>query len=127
VVAGWVAEENFQRGKMFWREPVDYAQVLVLLNDGTWNIMKEPPFVDGVDPEFACTDANTPPRCPPTPKRGFGMAWCRVPGVRDRLGSATDCERGYQGSMEQFERGFMLRTDTGAIYVFYSNGRWEQK
>jgi len=126
AITGLVAEESFQGGKMFWREPVDYAQILVLFNDGTWQIVKHSPFVEG-SPEFSCPDDNTPSQCPPTPKRGFGMVWCDTPEIRSRLGNATDCERGYQSPMQQFERGFMLQTDSGATYVFYDDGWWERR
>lgn len=125
AVRGLVAEENFESGKMFWREPVDYAQVLVLFNDGTWQILPHSPFVEG-SPDFSCPDANTPSECPPTPKRGFGMVWCDTPSLRERLGSATDCERGYQGWMQQFEWAFMLQTGSGAVIVFYSDNQWER-
>lgn len=111
---------------MFWREPIDAGQALVLYRDGTMQIVKHSSYVEG-SPEFACLDAKTPAQCPPTPKRGFGLIWCDVSGVRNRLGKALDCERGYQGRMQQFERGFMLRTDAGAIYVVYNDGRWERK
>ena len=124
AISGLVVEENFQGGKMLWREPLDQAQALVLFDDGTWRIFAHAPFVEG-SPEFACLDADTPSRCPPTPRRGFGAMWCDTPEIRNRLGDATDCERGYTGSMQEFERAFMLRTDDGAIYVFYDNGRWE--
>jgi hypothetical protein len=50
-----------------------------------------------------------------------------VSGVRSRLGKALDCERAYQGRMQQFEHGFMLRTDIGVIYVVYIDGHWERK
>jgi len=125
AINGFIVEENFEGGKMFWREPIDYAQALVLFNDGTWRIFEHSPYVEG-SPEFSCTDANTPAQCPPTPKRGFGMMWCNIPEIRTGLGNAIDCERGYQGSMQQFERGFTLQTDGGVIYVFYSDGRWER-
>jgi hypothetical protein len=121
-----VAEENFQGGKMFWREPVDYGQALVLYNDGTWKIYQHAPFVEG-SPEFSCPDSDTPSQCPPTPKRGFGLIWCDIPEVRSRLGNATDCERGYQGFMQQFDSGSMLRTDGGSVYVFYDSGQWERR
>jgi hypothetical protein len=129
AVYGRIVEENFEGGKMFWREQLDYARILALFNDGTWEIVDHPPIKAG-DPDFSCPDANTPSLCPPTPKRGFGQVWCDTPTIRKRLGNATDCEREYQGSMQQFERGFMLQTDKGAIYVFYSvfynSGRWER-
>ena len=126
AIEGLVAEENFDGGKMFWREPLDYAQVMMLLNNGTWQIVKHAPFVEG-SPDFKCPDANTPERCPPTPKRGFGMVWCDVPHVRSSLGNATDCERGYRGTMQTFDRGSVLRSDDGTIYVFYAGGGWERK
>ncbi len=126
VVNGAMAEENFERGKMFWREPIDHAQALVLFSNGTWRIYQHTPFVEG-SPDFSCLDADTPPQCPPTPKRGFGMMWCDIPEIRNGLGNATDCERGYQGIMQQFERGFMLQTDNGSTYVFHNDGRWERR
>jgi len=125
VIVGLTAEEDFEGGKMLWREPVDYAQALVLFNDATWEIVEHSPYVEG-SPEFSCPDANTLSQCPPTPRRGFGMIWCDRPEIRSRLGNATDCEISYQGSMQQFERGFMLLSDSGAIYIFYNSGHWEQ-
>lgn len=122
---GLIAEETFERGKMFWREPIDTAQALVLFNNGTWRIFTHTPYVEG-SPEFSCVDANTPAQCPPTPKRGFGMMWCDIAEIRNGLGNALDCERGYQGSMQQFELGSALRTDTGQVYVFYSDGSWRR-
>ena len=47
--------------------------------------------------------------------------------MRGGLGNAVECERGYQGAMQEFERGFMLQTDDGVIYVFYDSGRWERR
>jgi serine/threonine-protein kinase len=126
VIVGLVAEENFIGGKMLWREPIDAAQILTLFNDGTWQVVEHSPYVEG-SPEFSCPDADTPSKCPPTPKRGFGMVWCDTPEIRSRLGNATDCERGYQGVMQQFERGFMLQTDTGVVYVLYNDRRWERR
>jgi len=111
---------------MFWREPIDYAQALVLFDYRTWRIFERSPYVEG-SPEFTCPDADTPAQCPPTPKRGFGMMWCEIPEIRNGLGNAIDCERGYEGSMQEFERGFMLQTDSGTVYVFYSNGRWDRR
>ena len=124
--SGLIAEETFEGGKMFWREPIDTAQALVLFNEGTWRIFTHAPYVEG-SPEFPCADANTPAQCPPTPKRGFGTMWCDIPEIRNRLGNALDCERGYQGTLQQFENGSALRTDTGTVYVFYGDGTWERR
>lgn len=126
AVVGLIAEENFELGKMFWREPIDYAQALVLFNNGVWRIFEHAPFVEG-SPDFSCPDAETPPQCPPTPKRGFGMMWCDTPDIRGGLGNATDCERGYQGAMQAFQNGFMIQSDTGNIYVFLNSGTWQRR
>lgn len=124
AITGLIAEENFERGKMFWREPIDEAQALVLFDNKTWRVFQHAPFVEG-SPDFSCPDTNTPSQCPPTPKRGFGMMWCDILEIRSGLGNAIDCEHSYQGAMQDFERGFMLQTDSGVNYVFYSDGRWE--
>ena len=124
-----IAEENFQRGKMFYREVIDkdLYQAVALLNDGTWRIAQiDRPFREGIDPEYSCRDANTPASSPPTPRNGFGLIWCLRPDIRDLLGNATDPERGYNGYVQEFDRGFVFRTDTGLTYVFYDNGRWER-
>jgi hypothetical protein len=125
-ITGLVAEETFQNGKMFWREAIDYGQALVAFADGSWQIYKHAPY-DENSPEFSCVDASTPAQCPPTPKRGFGMMWCDIPEIRSGLGNAVDCERGYQGSMQQFELGFMIFADDGRTYVFYDSGGWERR
>jgi hypothetical protein len=123
--SGLIAEETFEGGKMFWREPIDTAQALVLFNDGAWRIFTHTPYIEG-SPEFSCVNANTPAQCPPTPKRGFGMMWCDIPEIRNALGNALDCERGYQGSLQRFDGGSALHTDTDSIYVFYADGSWER-
>jgi len=125
-MSGLVVEENFERGMMIWREPIDDAQAMVLFNDGTWKIYQHPPFVEG-SPEFPCADANTPAQSPPTPRRGFGTMWCNIPEIRNGLGNAVDVERGFTGYMQNFEHGFMVQDDRGRNYVFYSNGSWERQ
>jgi hypothetical protein len=124
--SGLIVEENFVSGKMFWREPIDYAQALVVFNNGTWQIFQHAPYVDG-SPEYPCADANTPAQSPPTPRRGFGTMWCDIPAIRNGLGNATDVERGYTGTMQQFENGFMIHTDYGATFIFYNSGLWERQ
>lgn len=124
AITALAAEERFERGYMFWREPIDTAHALVALDTGGWQRFSHMPF-GANDPEFGCIDANTPPQCPPTPKRGFGKMWCDIPAIRQGLGNATNCERGYQGTMQTFEHAFMLGNDQGRVFVFYENGAWE--
>jgi hypothetical protein len=53
--------------------------------------------------------------------------WCDIAEIRQALGNATDCERGFQGIMQDFDHGHMLRTDQNMVYVLYKNGTWLQK
>ena len=118
------AEERFEFGLMFWRsDSIDYGQALVAFNNGTWRIFEHAPFVEG-SPDFKCTDANTPPECPPTPKRGFGMMWCDIGAIRSGLGNAVECERPYNGLQQAFQRGLLLRTNSGT-FVFFNDGTWQ--
>ena len=118
------AEERFEFGIMFWRsDRIDYAQALVAFNNGTWRIFEHTPFVEG-SPEFKCANASTPPECPPTPKRGFGMMWCDISAIRGGLGNAVECERAYDGLQQEFQRGFLLRTASGT-FVFLNDGTWQ--
>lgn len=122
-----MVEENFERGKMFWRgESIDHGQALVLFNNGTWKVFQHAPFVEG-SPEYPCIDSNTPAQSPPTPKRGFGTMWCDIPEIRNGLGNAVDVERAYSGYMQQFDNGLMMRTDYNASFVLYDKGTWEQR
>lgn len=117
-----MAEEHFERGRMFWREDTDailvqYANRTLVSYQDIWR--------DG-DPEYSCPE-STPMQSPPTPIRGFGKIWCTYEAVRTGLGWATDHERGFHGSVQDFERGSIIRTDTGMTYVLYGNGWWEQR
>jgi hypothetical protein len=120
---GFAAEEHFEGGIMLWREDLDHARSPVLYNDGTWRYYAHTPFVEG-SPEFSCVDANTPAQCPPTPKRGFGMMWCDIPELRQRLGDAVDCERGFDATMQSFTEGFLLQNDRGQLYALFDDGTW---
>jgi len=46
---------------------------------------------------------------------------------RRGLGNATAGERSYQGTLQTFDRGFMVQSDSRVTYVFYDNGRWERR
>ena len=114
----WMAQEDFQGGKMFWRQ--DNGKIYVLYRSGRWerydNIWREG------DPEFSCSA----PESPPTPKRGFGKIWCKYDAVRQGLGEATNGEWGEGGSVQDFGGGWILQSESGAMYIFYSNGTWRR-
>lgn len=87
-----VAQQDFERGFMFWLSTTRSIWVLIASKDnpeaGEWRIYKDT-FADGE----AETDATL--KVPETlfqPKRGFGKVWRDVAGLRDALGWATTPE-----------------------------------
>ena len=114
----WVAEELFQKGQMFWRQ--DNDRIYALYNGDGWGTYPNE-WREG-DPGETCSSG-----APITPVRGFGKTWCTAPGVRSGLGNATMPERGYNGTAQDFSRGLILRTDSGATYVMYSGDGWETR
>ncbi len=111
-----MAQESFERGRMFWRE--DNDKIYVLYNSGYWerydNIWQEG------DAHFSCGTTSSPP----TPQRGFGKIWCTYNTVRQGLGDATNAEWGEYGAIQEFSGGLILQTGSGQIYTFYSDGTW---
>ncbi len=95
-----MAQEHFEYGQMFWRE--DNDRITVLYNAGTWALYRD--IWNEGDPEYSCPEI-APSQCPPTPRRGFGKIWCTYPAVRQRLGWATNYERGFHGTVQDFEQG----------------------
>jgi serine/threonine protein kinase len=118
--SSWMAQEHFERGQMFWRE--DNDRIAVIYNNGSWALYRD--IWNEGDPEYSCPDANTPAQSPPTPRRGFGKIWCTYPAVRQGLGWATDYERGFHGTVQDFDRGTILRTDAGETYILFGDGAW---
>lgn len=89
-----VAEQVFERGRMFWLQPVDQIWVMVVTREGggEWSVYQDT-FEEG-QPE---TD---PSIVPPNerllqPMRGFGKLWRENPDVRAALGWAITPEFGY--------------------------------
>lgn len=113
----WMATQSFDGGRMFWRE--DNDQIYAVYNSGTW-VQFADIWREG-DPEFSCGQ----PESPPTPRRGFGKIWCTHGSVRAGLGNARDAESGANGTAQDFERGAIIRTPTGQLFVFFrDNGTW---
>lgn len=124
VTRGTVREGEFAAGQMFVREELDKERVLTAYQVGEWAFFDSPSLRPEMN-AYACTDDETPERCPPTPKGAFGQVWCEETGVRVRLGNALTCERSYEGTMQSFERGFLLRASNGYTYAFFDDGRWQ--
>ncbi len=114
----WMAEQSFQRGVMFWRQ--DNTQIYVLYHNGGWGMYKDT-WQEG-DPESSCSGGS-----PLTPIRGFGKVWCTVSAVRNGLGGATGGEQGFNGIVQDFQQGAIIRTDAGQNYVLYSGNGWENR
>jgi len=104
---------------MFWRE--DNDRIFAVYQSGTWQGFANT-WRDG-DPTYTCGTETTPP----TPLRGFGKAWCSNATVREGLGSALDLERGFDSTLQDFERGIILRMDTGTIYLLFADGKWSKR
>ncbi|MCL4249974.1 MAG: hypothetical protein KJ065_17635 [Anaerolineae bacterium] len=108
-----VAEQLFQRGRMFWVQPTQQIWVLTITGEGrgTWTIYPDT-FEDGVDPDL--DPALVAPEGLIQPERGFGKLWRNNPEVREALGWATTPEFGYVSDYEYHPGG---RVDAQGQYV----------
>jgi hypothetical protein len=102
--------QPFQNGTMFWRESKEmfaltsantYIRVLDNWNDG----------IPASDPTL------NPPAGLQQPVRGFGLAWRSNQAIRDALGWATSNEQQFDGTWQDFERGFMITGQNGTVYA----------
>lgn len=112
----WMAREEFEGGRMFWRSDNDL--IYVVYSGGTWRRYANT-WQEG-DPEFSCGT----PESPPTPKRGFGKVWCSYSQVSHGLGNATTGEWGEHNDVQDFAGGWMLRAEAGTTYTFFNDGTW---
>ncbi|MDI7276259.1 MAG: PA14 domain-containing protein [Anaerolineae bacterium] len=116
--SGWMAEQTFIGGKMFWRQDTDV--IYVLFNNGTWQQFPNTWFAG--EPE---TDPNiVPPAGYYQPRRGFGELWRNNSIVRSALSWGTIEERGFSGAVEPFERGLMLWSPQLGTYALCNDGKW---
>lgn len=116
------AYQPFEHGAMLWTEN-DYGyyfdrQVYVLYDDGNYER-----YVDSWDDSQPVDDPSIiPPSGFYQPVAGFGNVWREMPGVRDRLGWATEPESPSAGEIQPFERGEMIwRESEDHIWVFYGD------
>jgi serine/threonine-protein kinase len=111
----WMAFENFENGRMIWREDTD--RIYAIYNNGRWSSYGDIWYES--DPEFACGTQQSPP----TPKRGFGKIWCTYGEVQSGLGNATTGESGENGTLQSFTNGTIVSIG-GRTYVLLNNGSW---
>jgi hypothetical protein len=126
-IYGQVVVEDFERGKMLWRQPIDLGTdsegyALVLLYAGTWKRYNHAPYNGSGG--TSCAEAQNG-----IPAGGFGMMWCDIPEIRQSLGNAVTAQKDYQNGnvMRNFDRGFMVYTADGATYIFYQDDTWERR
>ena len=115
--SGFVAEQPFERGDMFWREAD--RTVFVLFDDGQWLSFADY-WQEGMA-EYACQAAA--PAGWLLPKRGFGLVWCNEKGIKEGLGWATAEESGFTAEWQAFEGGELLAlAKQGTRYVLFADG-----
>ncbi len=98
-----VAEQVFERGRMFWIQPVE--QIWVLIDNGSgsgpWMVFPDN-FADG---EMESDPSIVPPAGQFQPTRGFGKLWRENQEVRNPLGFGLTPEFGYVSSYEYHPGG----------------------
>ncbi|MDL1901344.1 hypothetical protein FBR02_11290 [Anaerolineae bacterium CFX9] len=87
-----VAEQLYERGRMFWLQPTDEIWVLVITEEGrgTWSVYPDT-YADGE----VLAEIPSPGDGLIVPERGFGKLWRESQTVRDALGYAVTPEFGY--------------------------------
>lgn len=112
-------EQSFQGGLAIWRS--DTRQIYVLQRDGqTWSAHADT-WQAG---QKVAADPTPPPPGAMVPAGGFGTVWRSTPEVKSRLGWAVYEPRGSGGSIQTFEKGLIVWTPHGLLYVLSDDGRW---
>jgi hypothetical protein len=118
VYEGRMTEQAFEGGWMFRHEKLD-PTVFIVYRLGAWEYGHSG-FKEG-DPDPKCHDGEL------VPVRGFGTVWRAQSTVQEYLGKALECERHYDGRIQQFENGFMLEKSSGDIFVLFETSKpWER-
>ena len=136
-------EQFFELGIMLWRS--DFRTIYALTSQGSTAVYASdrptgfdqakvtgaddpawrsfPDYYHEGQPEYA---GHAPPdERFQEPVRGFGKVWReQLGGPSARLGWATTYERRVWAAVQSFERGLILRTDAGRVYVLRNNGTW---
>lgn len=120
----YVAEQPFQRGRMFWLEPTGQIWVMVETEPGVglWQVYEDL-FKEG---DMELDPAVVPPEGLIQPIRGFGLIWRTGENVRQEIGWATDIEVGFVSNYEYHPGEGSTPTDFVPGYHFMQNqfGDW---
>ena len=118
----WSAYQAFERGSMLWRSDTDTSYVFY--SSGGWF-----PIELGWDGGPA-RDRGAPPPGLQVPERGFGYVWSLDDAIFNGLGWARDHEKGFCALVQNFERGYILRSSEVTsctpenLYNFATSGDW---
>lgn len=124
---GAVVEQAFQRGSMFYFDPLRQIYVFFGSGSGTWRLFNQDELIGLPTP--------TPTTAPDglyIPVRGFGLIWGYNADIREAIGYGTAPENGpLEGAFQSFQRGRMLYSRSGlgvgpTIYVLYADGSFER-
>jgi len=111
-------EQSFQGGLAIWRS--DTRDIYVLRRDGgIWSV-----HPDTWRPGDRISVDTSPPPGALVPAASFGAVWRSTPEIKSRLGWAVYEPRGSGGSIQTFERGMIVWTPHGLIYVLSNDGHW---
>ncbi len=122
----YVAEQPFERGRMFWLEPTGQIWVMIETEPGVglWQVYEDL-FREG-DMEFDPT--ITAPEGLLQPVRGFGLIWRNNDEVRAGLGWGTDIEVGFVTNYEYQPGGEVIegvfQSGPGYHYLQNQYGQW---
>ena len=122
----YVAEQPFERGRMFWLEPTGQIWVMIETEPGfgLWQVYEDL-FKEG-DIEFDPTMAT--PEGLLQPVRGFGLIWRSNEEVREGLGWGTDIEVGFVTNYEYEPGGSVVdgvfQPGPGYHYLQNQYGQW---
>jgi hypothetical protein len=129
------AEQRFEHGTMIWiaetwsQRIEEKGWIFILYDDGqspAWQILKDQ-WHEGLEDR---DPVLTPPPDREQPIRGFGLAWWQNPQVRQRLGWATEGEKGFSTTIQRTARlkneSVYLRAHDGNVWRLGPGGvEWE--
>jgi hypothetical protein len=122
-VAGFFAEQPFERGYMYWSS---ILELFFVVSRGQWYVFSKAevdrfnPNPDGVACEVPALREQMV-----QPIRGFGAIWCGRQDIRDKLGWATQGEFGATNNLLQiFEKGFILRDNQNRTLLLFNDGSY---
>ena len=100
----WASWQPFQTGHMIWHQGDD--AIFTFVNGSSWAR-----HADEWDDQEYTSLRGSPPQGFEAPVRGFGYLWENDDDVYGDLGWGTASERGFCAKYQQYEHGFLLKSD----------------